>query len=138
MGLLNYRTSTLDFNSRADGVNDSANQDHPAGAVIADGIVNQVCQQFTNQDAIPGNDSVTVKSIEVDVDIAREGLWRALRQDIEGDLVQVDVLGGRLRNVLLIGPSQSYELPEQPFKAGYCVIYLVKGRLACRRLRPQA
>ena len=50
----------------------------------------------------------------------------------------VDVLGGRLRNVLLIGPSQSYELPEQPFKAGYCVIYLVKGRLACRRLRPQA
>ena len=33
MGLRNSRTSILDFNSRADGVNDSANQDHPAGAV---------------------------------------------------------------------------------------------------------
>ena len=98
MGLRNSRTGILDFNSRRGCVNDRANQDHPPRAVVADGIVDQVSKQFANQDAIAGDDRGTVKSIELDVDIARESLGRTLRQDIEGDLVQVDIFGGRLRN----------------------------------------
>ena len=86
----------------------------------------------------PGDHRAPVKSIELDVDIPRESLWRTLRQDIEGDLVQVDVLDGRLRNVLLIGPGQRHELPEKPFKAVDRIIDLVKGRLARRRVRAQA
>ena len=79
MGLRNSRTGILDFNSRGGDVNDRANQDHPPGAVVADGIVDQVCQQFANQDAIARDDRGPVKSIELDVDIARESLWRTLR-----------------------------------------------------------
>src|SRR5438270_2842989 len=97
MSLRYSRTGILDFNSRGGGINDHANQDHPPRAVVADGIVDQVRQQFANQHAIAGDDRGTVKSIELDVDIACESLWRTLRQDIEGDLVQVNVLRGRLR-----------------------------------------
>ena len=138
MGLRNSRTSILDIDARGGAVNDRANQNHPSGAVIADRIIDQVCQQLANEDAIAGNHRAPVKSIKLHVDIPRERLWRTLRQDIESDLVQVDVFGDRLRDVLLIGPGQRDELPEQPFKAVDRIIHLVEGRLARRRLRPQA
>ena len=138
MGLRNPRTGILDFDARGGGVDDRANQDHPAGAVIADGIIDEVCQQLANQDAIPGDHRAPVKSIELHVNIPRESLRRTLRQDVEGDLVQIDVFGDRLRNVLLIGPRQGDELPEQPFKAIDRIIHFVKGGLARWRLRSQA
>ena len=138
MGLRNSRTGILDFDPRGGCLNDRANQDHPAGAVIADGIVDEVCQQLANEEAVPGDHRAPVKSIELHVDIPRESLWRTLRQDVERDLVQVDVLDDRLRNVLFIGPRQRNELPEKPFKAVDRIVNFVKGGLARRRLRAQA
>ena len=86
----------------------------------------------------PGIIGAPVKSIELHVNISRESLRRTLRQDVEGDLVQIDVFGDRLRNVLLIGPGQGDELPEEPFKAIDRTIHFVKGGLARWRLRSQA
>jgi hypothetical protein len=95
MGLRNPRTGIFNLDARGDCVNDRANQNHPPGAVIADGIVDEVCQQLADEDAIPGNDSAPVKSIKLYIDIPRESLWRTLRQDIESDLIQIDVFGDR-------------------------------------------
>ena len=106
MGLRNAWAGILNFDARGGSVNDRANQDHPAGAVISDGIVDEVCQQLANEKAIPSDHRAPVKSIELYIDISRESLWCTLRQDVEGDLVQIDVFDDRLRNVLLIGPGQ--------------------------------
>ena len=77
MGGWNSRAGVLDFDACSGQVNDRTNQHHSAGAVIADGIIDEVCQQFTNQHAVAGDQGRFVTPIELDVDVAREGLWWA-------------------------------------------------------------
>src|SRR5947209_18584351 len=127
MGLRNSRTGILDFDARGGRVNDCANQDHPASAVVADGIIDEVCQQLADEKAIPNDHRASITSIELYVDIPGERLWRALRQDVEGDLVQVDLFDSRLRNILFIGPGQRNELSEKPFKAVDRIVDFIEG-----------
>jgi len=75
-------------------------------------------------------------------------LWRALRQDVEGNLVQINVLDDRLRGYCS-RPEQGNSLPES-LQGGYRVIHFVSAdwprafpnpgaaQIQCVRISPAA